>query len=99
VDRHAIQLLSAFQQQETTGWKLEEKFLKQFANMARQDPSPVVRLYLASAIQRLPFSQRWSKVSPANLAALCSTQVAVGRQERDECVAKKLTDVSKGVRG
>jgi hypothetical protein len=30
----------------------------QFAIMARNDPSPVVRLYLASALQRLPVEQR-----------------------------------------
>ncbi len=28
--------------------------------MAKADPSPIVRLYLASAVQRLPFSERWS---------------------------------------
>ena len=28
--------------------------------MAKDDPSQVVRLYLASAVQRLPFAQRWS---------------------------------------
>ena len=28
--------------------------------MAQDDPSQVVRLYLASALQRLPFAQRWS---------------------------------------
>lgn len=33
--------------------------LKQFAAMANSDASPVVRLYLASAVQRLPFDQRW----------------------------------------
>ncbi len=33
--------------------------LKQFAAMAKSDPSPVVRLYLASALQRLPVEQRW----------------------------------------
>ena len=27
--------------------------------MAKSDPSPVVRLYLASAVQRLPFADRW----------------------------------------
>ncbi|MDG1891787.1 MAG: hypothetical protein P8L18_10790 [Verrucomicrobiota bacterium] len=30
-----------------------------FANMARTDNSPVVRLYLASALQRLPYAKRW----------------------------------------
>jgi putative membrane-bound dehydrogenase-like protein len=33
--------------------------LKQFAAMAKSDPSPLVRLYLASAAQRLPVEQRW----------------------------------------
>ena len=30
-----------------------------FAELARTDPSPVVRLYLASALQRLPLENRW----------------------------------------
>ena len=30
-----------------------------FAELARTDPSPVVRLYLASALQRLPVEERW----------------------------------------
>jgi putative membrane-bound dehydrogenase-like protein len=33
--------------------------VKKLAEMARTDPSPVVRLYLASAAQRLPLEQRW----------------------------------------
>jgi putative membrane-bound dehydrogenase-like protein len=33
--------------------------LPKLADMARGDPSPVVRLYLASALQRLPLAQRW----------------------------------------
>jgi putative membrane-bound dehydrogenase-like protein len=32
--------------------------LKAFARLAREDPSPVVRLYLASALQRIPPEQR-----------------------------------------
>ncbi len=32
---------------------------QRFASLARNDPSPVVRLYLASAIERMPFAQRW----------------------------------------
>ena len=52
--------INAFQSQENASWKLEEKFLAQFAIMAKRDSSPIVRLYLASAIQRLPFSERWS---------------------------------------
>lgn len=33
--------------------------LERFAAMAKSDDSPVVRLYLAAALQRLPFDQRW----------------------------------------
>jgi putative membrane-bound dehydrogenase-like protein len=33
--------------------------LKKFAEMARKDPSPIVRLYLASGLQRLPLKDRW----------------------------------------
>lgn len=35
-----------------------DTLLKEFARMAREDQSPVVRLYLASALQRLPLAQR-----------------------------------------
>lgn len=34
--------------------------LKKFAAMAISDPSPVVRLYLASALQRMPLAERWA---------------------------------------
>ena len=33
--------------------------LAKFADLAESDPSPVVRLYLASALQRLPPERRW----------------------------------------
>ncbi len=36
------------------------KALAKFAGMARTDKSPVVRLYLAAALQRLPFDKRWT---------------------------------------
>ena len=52
--------VNAFQPQQNAGWKLETEVLQQFAVMAKADPSPIVRLYLASAVQRLPFSERWS---------------------------------------
>ena len=39
---------------------VSERVLNRLAEMAKNDPSPVVRLYLASALQRLPESQRWS---------------------------------------
>jgi putative heme-binding domain-containing protein len=34
--------------------------LKKLASMAEKDPSPIVRLYLASALQRMPLDQRWA---------------------------------------
>jgi len=37
----------------------EAPILARFAELARADPSPVVRLYLASALQRLPLEERW----------------------------------------
>ncbi|HIM28215.1 MAG TPA: hypothetical protein EYG57_01520 [Planctomycetes bacterium] len=33
--------------------------LASFASMASKDRSPIVRLYLASAVQRLPYAERW----------------------------------------
>lgn len=39
--------------------ELPERIRNKFASMANEDPSPVVRLYLASAAQRLPFADRW----------------------------------------
>jgi len=33
--------------------------LREFARLARQDPSPLVRLYLASALQRVSAEKRW----------------------------------------
>jgi glycine/D-amino acid oxidase-like deaminating enzyme len=33
--------------------------LAEFARLAKDDPSPVVRLYLASALQRMPLESRW----------------------------------------
>ncbi|MGB7327597.1 MAG: PVC-type heme-binding CxxCH protein, partial [Rubripirellula sp.] len=38
---------------------LSEALLGRFAEMSRSDPSPLVRLYLASALQRLPLESRW----------------------------------------
>lgn len=36
-----------------------EKALAKFKDLAKDDPSPVVRLYLAAALQRLPVPERW----------------------------------------
>jgi putative membrane-bound dehydrogenase-like protein len=38
---------------------LTPKLLSRFSQLAKDDPSPVVRLYLASAAQRLPLENRW----------------------------------------
>ena len=50
------------------GWAIElaleaghptDAFLKRLTQLAESDPSPVVRLYVASGLQRLPVAQRW----------------------------------------
>jgi putative membrane-bound dehydrogenase-like protein len=41
------------------GGKASDGLLRKFAELAAKDPSPVVRLYLASGLQRLPLDQRW----------------------------------------
>jgi hypothetical protein len=38
--------------------------LAKFTSLAKEDPSPVVRLYLACALQRLPLDARWAIISP-----------------------------------
>jgi putative membrane-bound dehydrogenase-like protein len=57
----AIQLFS------NEGWldvfarkaRLGNNIIREFTHLAREDKSPVVRLYLASAMQRLPLEDRW----------------------------------------
>ena len=39
---------------------VSDAFLGRMAVLAKSDPSPVVRLYLASALQRLPLEKRWA---------------------------------------
>jgi putative membrane-bound dehydrogenase-like protein len=52
--------LNAFQDaSKGTQRTVDTAVLEQFITMAKSDPSPVVRLYLASAIQRMPFADRW----------------------------------------
>lgn len=41
------------------GLQFTPQTLGKFATMAKEDASQIVRLYLASAVQRLPFEQRW----------------------------------------
>ncbi|MEO6034485.1 MAG: dehydrogenase, partial [Verrucomicrobiota bacterium] len=55
-----IQLLcQEISEQEIDRWP---KTLDQLKRLAREDKSPVVRLYLASAVQRLPLENRWEIV-------------------------------------
>ncbi len=42
--------------------KVTTKVLKELSHLAREDKSPVVRLYLASAMQRLPVEDRWDVI-------------------------------------
>ena len=42
--------------------KASEAVVGKLTSMAKDDESQVVRLYLASALQRLPMSQRWGIV-------------------------------------
>jgi len=57
----SFQLANELQRKEqNASWKLTPHVLQQFAVMAKTDPSPIVRLYLAAAVQRLPFAERWS---------------------------------------
>jgi len=45
------------------GKDLSDPELKKFAKLAKSDPSPVVRLYLASAMQRTPVERRWDVIT------------------------------------
>ncbi|MCC7474600.1 MAG: DUF1080 domain-containing protein [Pirellulales bacterium] len=49
----AIQLVS------NSGWGNMSAVVSQLKELASSDSSQVVRLYLASALQRMPYSQRW----------------------------------------
>ncbi|MEO1618374.1 MAG: PVC-type heme-binding CxxCH protein [Planctomycetota bacterium] len=52
--------INAFQPKQNAAAMIENDVLERFASMAKTDPSPIVRLYLASAIQRMPYANRWS---------------------------------------
>lgn len=43
--------------------KVSDVALKEFARLASSDPSPIVRLYLSSALQRVPVEKRWDVLS------------------------------------
>ena len=50
---------NAFQPERDADLVLRTGTIEKLVVMAQDDPSQVVRLYLASAVQRLPFAQRW----------------------------------------
>jgi putative membrane-bound dehydrogenase-like protein len=45
---------------EKRGTSLPKALLSHFETIASRDPSPLVRLYLASALQRMPLANRWT---------------------------------------
>jgi putative membrane-bound dehydrogenase-like protein len=55
--------------------------LERFVSLAQSDPSPVVRLYLASALQRLEMDQRWP---------IAAALVAHGEDQDDHNLPKML---------
>jgi putative membrane-bound dehydrogenase-like protein len=69
VPAELIQKLLTDKNEYVRGWAIQlsidhenahlAELLPQFASMAKDDPSPVVRLYLASAMQRVPPVERW----------------------------------------
>ncbi|MCW5556055.1 MAG: DUF1080 domain-containing protein [Verrucomicrobiae bacterium] len=70
---HEPELLSALRQpgEYVRAWAIQfaserqtlsARLLNEFARLAREDQSPVVRLYLASAMQRVPLADRWETV-------------------------------------
>jgi putative membrane-bound dehydrogenase-like protein len=44
--------------------KPSARLLAKLAELAKSDPSPVVRLYLASALQKVPVEKRWEILTP-----------------------------------
>ena len=46
--------------------KLSAAMLQQLANLALEDKSPVVRLYIASVLQRIPVADRWDIMTALN---------------------------------
>jgi putative membrane-bound dehydrogenase-like protein len=69
IDAQAQSKLLAHEDEHLRAWTiqlaLEDRVLEpelqaRFERMAAEDPSPVVRLYLASALQRLPVERRWA---------------------------------------
>lgn len=68
LDNHRRLALLASPHEYVRGWAIQlslengqpsESLLSKFGELAASDPSPVVRLYLASGLQRLPVDRRW----------------------------------------
>ena len=62
--------INAFQPRSETDTQPELRIaaltLQEFAVMSKEDSSQIVRLYLASAVQRLPFEKRWPILAGSN---------------------------------
>ena len=58
-----------------------EAVIQEFIRMAREDKSPKVRLYLASALQRMSFEKRWP---------ILEGLVSHGEDEKDHNIAKLI---------
>jgi putative membrane-bound dehydrogenase-like protein len=68
LDPDTLQVLLTLENEYVRAWAIQllcerdtppDRALATFAKLAKDDPSPVVRLYLASALQRLPIEKRW----------------------------------------
>ncbi len=69
IDAHGLQALLDDEHEHLRAWSIQlmcenqsisAETLRRFAALAKSDPSPVVRLYLAAALQRLPKEQCWT---------------------------------------
>lgn len=69
IEREALATLLDDRHEHLRAWAIQllcerepppQSVLAKFADMAERDESPVVRLYLAAAMQRLPLEQRWA---------------------------------------
>lgn len=58
-DTSVVNAFQPEQQDRVTSPVVSAAAFNKFITMAKSDPSPIVRLYLAAAAQRLPFDQRW----------------------------------------
>ena len=65
-----------------------DEAIKEFTKMAKEDKSPKVRLYLASALQRIPVQKRWN---------ILKGLVSHGEDEKDHNIAKLIWTALEGM--